>query len=110
MIDTLHHLLVEIAEYGVLAFEFIGLALLVWAGIKGLICLAKKDHHVGLVLGEGVALALQFMICAEILKLITIHGMEDLIKVSACIILHVFLTLLVAYENNHHKAEHHGGH
>ena len=35
MIETLHHLLVEIAEYGVIAFEFIGVALLVWGGIKG---------------------------------------------------------------------------
>ena len=110
MIETLHHLLVEVAEYGIIAFEFIGVILLVRAGIKGLICLAKKDHHVGLVVGEGTALSLQFLLCAEILKLITIHGMEDLIKVSACIILHVFLTLLVAYENNHHKAEHHAGH
>ena len=110
MLDTLHHLLIEVADYGIIAFEFIGVILLLWAGIKGLICLAKKDHHVGLVLGEGVALSLQFLLCAEILKIITIHGTEDLIKVTVCIILHVFLTLLVAYENNHHKAEHHASH
>ena len=110
MIETLHHLLIEVADYGIIAFEFIGVILLLWAGIKGLICLAKKDHHIGLVVGEGTALALQFLLCAEILKLITIHGMEDLIKVSACIILHVFLTLLVAYEKYHHKAEHHAEH
>lgn len=110
MVETLHHVLVEVADYGIIAFEFIGVALLLWAGIKGLIALAKKDHHVGLILGEGVALALQFLLCGEILKIITIHGMEDLITVAACIILHVFLTLLVAYENNHHKAEHHAEH
>ena len=52
MIETLHHLLVEVAEYGIIAFEFIGVILLVWAGIKGLICLAKKDHHVGLVVAK----------------------------------------------------------
>ena len=42
--------------------------------------------------------------------MITIHGMEDLIKAFACIVLHVLLTLLVAYENKHHKAEHHAEH
>ena len=46
----------------------------------------------------------------ELLRSVNREGMEDLIKVSACIILHVFLTLLVAYENNHHKAEHHAEH
>lgn len=110
MIETLHHLLVEVAEYGVIAFEFIGVALLVWGGIKGLICLAKRNQHVGLIVGEGTALSLQFLLCAEILKMITIHGMEDLIKAFACIVLHVLLTLLVAYENKHHKAEHHAEH
>ena len=40
----------------------------------------------------------------------TYANTEDLIKVTVCIVLHVFLTLLVAYENNHHKAEHHAGH
>ena len=62
MLEVLHHALYEVVDYGIIAFEIIGVAMLFWAGIKGLICVAKKGHHTGLIIGEGMALALQFLL------------------------------------------------
>lgn len=107
MLDVLHHVLYAVAEYGIIAFEFIGVIMLIWAGIQGILEFFKKDGHPGWKLGKGTAVALQFLLCGEILKLIVMHELSDLITVAACIGLHVILTLLVAYENKHHEAHMH---
>ena len=109
MVEVLHHALYAVVEYGIIVFEIIGVALLLWAGIKGLIAVAKKDHHAGLILGEGTALALQFLLVGEILRTVTIHDMSGVYLVGGIVVLRVAITLLVAYENKHHKSEH-GGH
>jgi len=38
--DLLHHALYAVVEYGIIVFEIIGVALLLWAGVKGLIAVA----------------------------------------------------------------------
>lgn len=106
MLEILHEILYVVAEYGIVAFEFIGVILLFWAGIMGIKEYMKKDGHPGWKLGKGTAVALQFLLCGEILKLIVMHELSDLITVGTCIGLHVILTLLVAYENKHHSIGH----
>ena len=57
-----------------------------------------------------MAVALQFMLCAEIVKLITIGDLTDIILVLGIVILHIAITLLVAYELKHKKHERHERH
>ncbi|MEE1242765.1 DUF1622 domain-containing protein [Frisingicoccus sp.] len=104
MLEVLHHILYEVVEYGIIAFEIIGVAMLFWAGIKGLIGVAKKDHHVGLEIGESMALALQFLLGGEILRTVVIHDMNGVFLVGGIVVLRVALTLLISYENKHHRA------
>lgn len=104
MLEVLHHALYEVVDYGIIAFEIIGVAMLFWAGIKGLICVAKKEHHTGLIIGEGMALALQFLLGGEILRTVVIHDMSDVYLIGGIVVLRVTLTLLIAYENKHHRA------
>ena len=54
-----------------------------------------------------MAVALQFMLCAEIVKLITIGDLTDIILVLGIVVLHIAITLLVAYELKHKKHERH---
>lgn len=103
MLETLHHVLYEVVDYGIIAFEVIGVAMLFWAGIKGLIGVAKKNHHIGLEIGEAMALALQFLLGGEILRTIVIHDMSGVYLVGGIVVLRVALTLLIAYENKHHR-------
>ena len=57
-----------------------------------------------------MAVALQFMLCTEIVKLITIGDLTDILLVLGIVVLHIAITLLVAYELNHKKHERHERH
>lgn len=110
MAEILHHLLHEVVTYGVIGFEWIGVIIIAISGIRGVIELFKKNPDIDLHLSQGMAVALQFMLCAEIVKLITIGDLTDILLVLGIVVLHIAITLLVAYELNHKKHERHERH
>lgn len=110
MEEILHHLLHEIVTYAALGFEWIGVIILAISGIRGVIELFKKNPDIDLHLSQGMAVALQFMLCAEIVKLITIGDLTDIILVLGIVVLHIAITVLVAFELKHKKHERHGRH
>ena len=110
MEEILHHLLHEVITYSVIGFEWIGVIIVALSGIRGVIELIKKNPDIDLHLSQGMAVALQFMLCAEIVKLITIGDLTDIILVLGIVVLHIAITLLVAYEVKHKKHERHERH
>lgn len=110
MEEILHHLLHEIITYSVLGFEWIGVIIVAISGIRGVVELFKKNPDIDLHLSQGMAVALQFMLCAEIVKLITIGDLTDIILVLGIVVLHIAITLLVAFELKHKKHERHEWH
>lgn len=110
MEEILHHLLHEVVTYSVIGFEWIGVIILAISGIRGVIELFKKNPDIDLHLSQGMAVALQFMLCAEIVKLITIGDLTDIILVLGIVVLHIAITVLVAYELKHKKHERHERH
>ena len=74
MSEALHHVLYAAVDGGILVFEIIGVALLFWAGMKGFAAVVRKNLHAGLILGEGIALALQFLLAGEIPDRATLVG------------------------------------
>ena len=110
MEEILHHLLHEIVTYAALGFEWIGVIILAISGIRGVIELFKKNPDIDLHLSQGMAVALQFMLCAEIVKLITIGDLTDIILVLGIVVLHIAITVLVAFELKHKKHEQHERH
>lgn len=110
MEEILHHLLHEIVTYAALGFEWIGVIILAISGIRGVIELFKKNPDIDLHLSQGMAVALQFMLCAEIVKLITIGDLTDIILVLGIVVLHIAISVLVAFELKHKKHERHERH
>lgn len=110
MQEILHHLLHEVVTYSVLGFEWIGVIIVAISAVRGVIELFKKNPDIDLHLSQGMAVALQFMLCAEIVKLITIGDLTDIILVLGIVVLHIAITLLVAYELKHKKHERHERH
>ncbi len=110
MEEILHHLLHEIVTYAALGFEWIGVIILAISGIRGVIELFKKNPDIDLHLSQGMAVALQFMLCAEIVKLITIGDLTDIILVLGIVVLHIAITVLVAFELKHKRHERHERH
>ena len=108
MSEVLHHALYAAVDGGILIFEIIGVALLFWAGMKGFAAVVRKNLHAGLILGEGIALALQFLLAGEILRTVSIRDMSRVYLVAGIVVLRIVITLLVAYENKGHRTDQHG--
>lgn len=100
-----HELLYIVAEYVILAFEIVGIIILIYAGICGIINYLKRDAETGLKLSEGMSMALQFLLGGEILRTVIVADMESLLHVGGIVVLRVALTLLTHWELKNHKEE-----
>lgn len=106
MLELLHHVLEIVVEYAIFMFEIVGVLILIWAGIKGIYNLLKKDPEAGLKLAEGMAMALQFKLGGEILRTVVIREVSEILLVGGIIVLRVALTILIHWEIKNGKAGH----
>lgn len=103
--EFLHGFMHTGVEYSILAFEIIGIVMLVVAGIKGLINVFKKDPEAGLKLSEGLGMALQFLMCGEILRTVVVSDLGEIVHVGGIVVLRVALTFVTHWELKNHKEE-----
>lgn len=79
-------------------FEFIGVVIIVIAGIKGLIQYVKRDPTVRLQLAQGMALGLEFKLGSEILRTVIVRELSEVALVAAIIAVRAALTFLIHWE------------
>ena len=79
-------------------FEFIGVVIIVAAGVKGLIQYVKKDPSVRLQLAQGMALGLEFKLGSEILRTVVVRELSEVALVAAIIAVRAALTFLIHWE------------
>ena len=103
MLEVLHHLLEVVVEYAIFMFEIVGVLILIWAGIKGILNFLKKDPDTGLKLAEGMAMALQFKLGGEILRTVVIRQVNEIFLVGGIIVLRIALTVLIHWEIKNSK-------
>lgn len=103
--EFLELLLEHIIEIAVLALEYIGVIIVIVAGIRGLICLFTKRGSTKLVLAEGFATALEFKLGSEILRTVTVQSLSEIAVVAGIIVLRVSLALLLHWEIKQEKKE-----
>lgn len=98
MIDILHHLLETVVAYGILFFEFSGLAIILACGIKGFYFYIKKSDKTRLRLARGLELGLEFKLGGEILRTVVVREWSEILTVGSIIILRALLTFLIHWE------------
>mgnify|MGYP003293920944 CR=1 FL=1 len=96
--DYLHHLMETIVESSILMFEFIGVAVLVAAGIMGAINYVRKNPCTRLQLAKGMAMGLEFKLGSEILRTVIAQDFNEILIVGGIIALRASLTLLIHWE------------
>ena len=102
-----------IVRYGIMLMEIVGVIVLLYSAACALIRLLRKekDNNVSLKLAKGIALALEFLLCGEIMHTLVVRDMQELILVGAIVLMRIALTLLIHWEASHEKTEKHdGGH
>jgi uncharacterized membrane protein len=99
------HLLHLVIEWAIIGFEFVGVLVLIWAGVKNLVRYIKKDIRSSMKLGKGIAMGLEFMMIGEILRTITTHDISEIIGVAAIVVIRVVLTILIHWEIKEEEKE-----
>lgn len=106
VIHYFHTILYTIIEIAILAFEVIGLAVVIVAGIKGLISYLQRQPETKLILGEGFSTALSFLLGGELLRTVIVQNLSEIAIVAGIIVLRVALTILLHWEMGNEKKEH----
>lgn len=102
--ELLHDFLNIVTEGAILLFEFIGVAILIWSGLKGVWCCLHHDPHTRLILAKGMSLGLEFKLGSEILRTVVVREFTELLVVAGIIVLRAALTFLIHWEIKNEEA------
>ena len=105
MLKNLQELLQVVTEWIILFTEVIGVGILAYAFIKGLIALFTPIINAKLVLANGFSLSLGFLLGGEILRTVITHDLSDIIIVAALVAIRIALSLLLSREIKEEKEQ-----
>ena len=102
LLETLLHSFVNLA---MLLFEYIGVGVITYAGIQGLVNYMRKAPDTRLVLAQGLAMGLEFKLGSEILRTVVVRSLSEIAIVGSIIALRAVLTILIHWEINNEVNE-----
>ncbi len=98
--ELVEHLLSQIVSWSILLFEFIGVGILIWTGLKGFCCYIKGNPETKLILAKGMATGLEFKLGSEILRTVVVREWFEVGFVAGIIAIRAFLAILIRWEIN----------
>jgi len=106
MLEIIEQYFQTIIDYVIVMIEIFGAGLLTFVAIQGVINIFKKNKETKLILGEGIATALEFVMVAEVLKTIVSSDTQinDLVVLGLIILFRVILTFLIHWEIKEEKS------
>lgn len=98
MYQTIEGIFGEAINYAILLFEMAGVIILIVTLVKSFIGWVKSNPDVKLFLGQGIALALEFKLGAEVLRTVVVREWSELMLLGAIIVLRAAITFLIHWE------------
>ena len=100
-------LLESIVSWAILLFEYVGVIVIVVAGVRGVWYYIHRDPLTRLSLAKGLSLGLEFKLGSEILRTVIVREFKEIGLVGAIILLRAALTVLIHWEikNEEQSAE-----
>ena len=98
MIHFIETMLHYIVEFAIIVFEFIGVGVIIYAGIKGFIGYVRRSPNMKITLAQGLAVGLEFKLGSEILKTVIVRDWTEIATVAGIIALRAALTFLIHWE------------
>ena len=74
MLDMLHIILENIVDGAILLFEFIGVGIIIFSGIRGFFLYIRRSPDTKLTLAKGLAMGLEFKLGSEILRTVVVRN------------------------------------
>ena len=105
--EILETILHSFVSYAMLLFEYIGVGVITFAGIQGIVNYVRREPDNRLILAKGLAMGLEFKLGSEILRTVIVRNLEEIYIVAGIIVLRAVLTILIHWEIvNEQKEEH----
>ena len=98
MYQTIESVFEIVVVYGILILEIIGAIIILIAGVKALIALLGKTGNCKLIMGEGIATALSFLLGGEALKTIIAPDWSEIGMTCAILLMRAAMSLLIHWE------------
>ena len=98
MLDMLHIILENIVDGAILLFEFIGVGIIIFSGIRGFFLYIRRSPDTKLTLAKGLAMGLEFKLGSEILRTVVVRDWKEIGIVAGIIALRAALTFLIHWE------------
>lgn len=105
ILEVLEGLLRHVVDVAIVGFEFVGVFVIILAGLRGIQDYVKKNPQIRLNLAIGMALGLEFKLGSEILRTVIVRELSEIVTVGAIIILRAALTFLIHWEIKEEKAD-----
>ena len=96
--ELLEQLLTHVVDIAILVFEFVGVAVIIISGCRGVVDYVKRNPEIRLNLATGMALGLEFKLGSEILRTVIVRQLSEIATVAAIIALRAALTFLIHWE------------
>ena len=96
--QVMQEILNTFLDVSILLFEYIGVFVIVIAGVVGIINFARRDPLTRLKLAKGLAMGLEFKLGGEILRTVVMRELSEILLVGSIILLRAALTFLIHWE------------
>ncbi len=103
--EVLETVLNNIVSYAILLFEYIGVVVIIIAGVRGAVDYVSRRPDTRLRLAQGLAMGLEFKLGSEILRTVVLRTMSELLIVAGIIALRAVLTVLIHWEIKNEKED-----
>ena len=87
-----------LVEFAIVIFEFIGVGIIIYSGVKGFIGYVSRSPKMKITLAQGLAIGLEFKLGSEILKTVIVRDWTEIATVAGIIALRAALTFLIHWE------------
>lgn len=94
----LEWILENIASIAIILFEFVGVAIIIVSGIKGIVKWLRHAGDTRIYLAKGLAMGLEFKMGSEILRTVIVREWKEIGIVAGIIALRAALTFLIHWE------------
>lgn len=105
MIEAIEHLLHDLIHVSALLLEAVGVFIILGTALRTGLCVIKHKGKVGLMLGKGISLALEYLLASEVLHTLIAKDTSSLLLVGMTMVLRAAMTLLIHWET--HSEEKH---
>ena len=95
LLELFLHSFVNLA---MLLFEYIGVGIITFSGIQGLVNYIRREPNTRLTLAKGLAMGLEFKLGSEILRTVILRSWQEIGIVAGIIVLRAALTFLIHWE------------